>query len=1588
MKKFIIAALAAVCAVCTALCIAACKKKDPVYYDLVYQRTAGVSFIPVAPEGHLNGAKIKQGTTVSFSLLLSDKYSWESGSPEVYANDVMLEDDGEGVFSFTMNGDTTVSAKGVQGYATVTFENGTDVNGADGRVYYFDEEGLPLTSLDVIKGETVKFRAQVSTYYRDGYDILANSIKLEPGSDGFYSFEVAGNTTVSPSQLELRECFTERRDGGSGTEDDPFRLREPIDLYQMAMLVNDEMYSDGTYYAGYYRLENDIDMQGEQLFIIGDGSCSTALFLGDFDGNSHKISNFHVESSYVNEGVTVYTTNVGMFGTTTASSDRAARIYNLTLENAMINADFSPADLDTANVNGFYVGALAGLSLGATVTGCSVTGNSEINVVGDDNIFCYVGGLIGSQQSAYSQEFNARYYSLINSCYTDIDVSVNGGYAFAAGGLVGYVASTEKDTNANIVNCYALGDVAGALRTGGLVGNLGDNAAIINGYASGTVVATSPLGESDNISEDLCYAYAGGITGFAGYDTAVYSCYFTGETYATAVEGAAYAVNSPDVAYKSKDGEPYPDSHASLVYNCYPAADASFTVNESFLRNSLKWDAEDWLFSGGMAVLNYDSTGKDFTVTVENVGLTVPADNQELEISGIYIPMSYWFVRNGGLKATRTVTGGTSYGYYLDEELNYRVPNSFVPTGDITLYMAFADYSEVAGVYALGDLSTPNAYITLNEDGTYEYVNGARFQNGNYVYDGETVIIISSGLAELSSGLDESLLQYYYSFYAEIDGGAIKIYGGYDSQSMTNIFPATAPLNGILKADVDFGRYYDVSNRDIYVFNPNGTGTHTRGTTVRNFTVRIDGTEFTIAFADGATADGTIVDGKFATLTQGGVTLKPYDAFSGKWESRATLADSYEFDGVNSFTHGESRGSYTIDESSGTLTGDSFTAKIEDGVLVVTTSEGYAEKYYAEGSFAGEWRHYHNSEWVNLSLYGITVGGDTVFGKARIEYPDNIAYDLNYQATGGNTITLYYNDVDYGTLVYNSQTNSLEGTVVSPVSGSGYTDVSLKLYDEFTGVWISEDDTFSIVSFNGNGAYDVAGDSERPVVRGYITVGGRRIVYKLQGRLMKGSFVYSNVTYNIEYIPSSESVKITSSDKDITLVRLDEWYNHPLKNDGGTNVYTFDGRGLLENGGKLTVSGSASGEYTYKIADDGSITLTDAAGGTGSIVPNTSNVLKPYKFTFNPAEGAQVTENLYRSNPYSGTWYAGKGMGAFEIAEFGYETTVSGTFNSQDVEFVYHVDGNYVTFLYDDNGTQRTLYINYVSTNDVCELVVCSENNVYGRDAVVCVPFTMRDEYYNVSYTTEDGKRLGFDGLGKSLSGNGTATLYDSHGNELRTYAYKVNADGDPEFTYRTILYIFKEVAEGESVEGDVYQRGGNKYVLVRTDEYYRDTVKDAEDDSVTYTFDGLGELTCSDGNKYSYTYGGRDTVTGLHYFTLRRVDNSGKVLRYYAVLNASSNDESKHTLKLYDMYYTLNVSDGTYTWMFDGEGTVIRIDGDRNEVNFTYVEISYDEEKGESVFVFTSPTGEQYDVKITATPDEENGTVDYAVTITARAAE
>ena len=254
--------------------------------------------------------------------------------------------------------------------------------------------------------------------------------------------------------------FAQFSGSGSGTENDPYLILNPIQLNQMRNFLN----QDGVYFKLMANidltefLEDENPTKGWQPV----GNSSSAAFMGILDGNGKKISGLRINRSNSDY--------VGLFGYTIS-----ATIKNLTLEVDEIQG-------------GNNTGGFSGYSQRTTISGCTLSGT----ITGGECVGGFV-GYVGFIVHKYTGHFSMTNCKSINS-------SISG--TNSVGGVFGYVGYTSEN-NPLITNCYIYSEVTGNSNVGGICGTCNGEYYTVN---------ISSCGFVGTISSNT--SYAGGLIGY------------------------------------------------------------------------------------------------------------------------------------------------------------------------------------------------------------------------------------------------------------------------------------------------------------------------------------------------------------------------------------------------------------------------------------------------------------------------------------------------------------------------------------------------------------------------------------------------------------------------------------------------------------------------------------------------------------------------------------------------------------------------------------------------------------------------------------------------------------------------------------------------------------------------------------------------------------------------------------------------------------------------------------------------------------------------------------------------------------------
>ncbi len=265
--------------------------------------------------------------------------------------------------------------------------------------------------------------------------------------------------------------------------------------------------------AGYYCLQNDIDLAALGTPFAPIGQTASTPFTGTFDGQGHTIANLSIAQSTSNP--------IGLFG----ALDTTATVENLHLTGISVAGG---SNMTVGGLAGMSKGSVSGVDVAGTVSASSgsnlggLIGTNSGSITGSHNTAAIigtaarVGGLAGASQSGtIAQSYNtgpvtgtaASSYvgGLVGILVSgSVDQSYNSGPVVASGSAAGGLLGSSHSPSA-LTRSYNTGSVTGQASGGTLGGLIGTSeTAISQSYSTGT------------ISYPVDSASAGGLVGYSG----------------------------------------------------------------------------------------------------------------------------------------------------------------------------------------------------------------------------------------------------------------------------------------------------------------------------------------------------------------------------------------------------------------------------------------------------------------------------------------------------------------------------------------------------------------------------------------------------------------------------------------------------------------------------------------------------------------------------------------------------------------------------------------------------------------------------------------------------------------------------------------------------------------------------------------------------------------------------------------------------------------------------------------------------------------------------------------------------------------
>lgn len=1340
---------------------------------------------------------------------------------------------------------------------------------------------------EVTENTAFSFTLDVGAFYAGTPTVTVGNVALGE-ANGAYTFTVVDDTNVSIDGI-FKDVSAMV---GSGAFDDAFVVSRPIDLVYIAEQVNS---GNQAYSRAYYVLGNDIDCKGEEIPVIGDMNNENAYFSGCFscvsDGES-SIERYSISNFTINAKETGF---AGLFGFVQAdmSIQSSGLFYGIRIDNFTINATSTALSSGERSI---YCGGLIGYGVGVKSYLCDVT-NGEINVSCDVNELSFVGGLAGILQGSYISAYNYIFLAEVAYATVDVDINVLQGSTLAAGGIVGYTITNSLVAPAFIHNSYATGNVSGAIRSGGVVGVLGQYTSLATSYASGNVVAeANNTAESDGFMPEFCIAYAGGLVGYAENDTVVNDSFSVSPLTASAVDGANAQFTSPATAGMDPAGKTAVNSLLHQVLNC----PTSVNLNSiSTTLEALGWQNVNWVINNGqLPTLNYEASTDSVTTTItvhyvsQDGDVTKKEKVKNVETDSCTYVDSYAplvdALNSGSLAQYLTAdSNALSYGYFFDEACTRPVPYSYVTTRNVDLYMGFAKPDDIVGEYKI---ATKNGSVSLTITADREVIldNGASTLTTPYYYDGKTLMIEGTRLAAYFDGevdeeqsingdtifdLNRYMLYYFQAELTvkEVDTGStpftVEALSLFDGVYFTKDSPLVAfETNSFIIA----GEYF-TENGVYLTLASNYTCVYEDDMNYVTATYSVDDTYVYIYGVEDTAIQIAIAD------------LRAYDVFKGEWKHSASVNDFISFDGKgnwSAFTRiytlenpnepiltekvQEISGTYSVSPDGQQLVlymnaNNYATVKFNaDGMLTVTIDADNTVRVYTKSNAnLGLWE---SDNGTTLQLNGFNANG---FGTAELRYVFAVNgftykqdYSLTYQASETkNYYCLYLEDAVFGYFYYYEYYHVLVATLISPIGDGSYTQMVFNLNHEIGGDWIGQN---LDIQLNGLGYFNEDGNWVST-----LTINGTTVSYELEKSTLSGELIYNNTSYTISYDPTNRTLSLKSSAEDLLLQRKDTLAGLQFVDKNDTSItFTFDGKSKLDKKGVLTVNGTDTYQYAPNTTDENAFDILKNDSVIGSVIFDETTASYTLTLSGN-------TYHLYLENDFMGTWAISGAFDCFTIYPSNLNGEIPVSFNGNEVLMEYvdastlsfdcvidYMPATYYLFIVnDEEGNFDTFAISQYASSIYGNYQFCAKvNNWFGK-------WTSTEDT-NLSIT--------FDGVNNDYA-NGIANATYKLGflaPASTAYYYKVYKDGEvflwSQDTVGGNTLYYKLVPCETTQEGAFIHEDGTKaFMRVEVDSLYKTEAKETAT-GYTFTFNGmntnndnLGEIVATkDGEEdivYSY---------------------------------------------------------------------------------------------------------------------------------------
>ena len=286
--------------------------------------------------------------------------------------------------------------------------------------------------------------AEGVTLYNDNYTISIETGKNNRIEESF----------LTGTDTPIKEIIFD----GSGTDENPFKIKTTDDLYRLMELINVD--NDKDYQAVSYLQTEELDLTGKENIAIGT---TEFPFKGIYDGNGKQI----ISPIYGTES----NNNCGLFGVIENATLQNIRVkgfsYNTKLTNYANAGGICALSKGNSNIlncesnivdntafNGNLVGGICGKVESGTIQikACKVSGSQENGQIkagkGKTDISSVIGGIVGLVSSDSECEIEDSYVSLLKVTNNTAGTSTD--RLDYIGGICGKAEGTVKVTNSYI----------------------------------------------------------------------------------------------------------------------------------------------------------------------------------------------------------------------------------------------------------------------------------------------------------------------------------------------------------------------------------------------------------------------------------------------------------------------------------------------------------------------------------------------------------------------------------------------------------------------------------------------------------------------------------------------------------------------------------------------------------------------------------------------------------------------------------------------------------------------------------------------------------------------------------------------------------------------------------------------------------------------------------------------------------------------------------------------------------------------------------------------------------------------------------